>query len=490
MSRSCEMSRSKERIRRWKARPALDVSIVLVLATLSLAVGRAEASGGVRVEANLRYEGGDVHGVYERLVEVPRGGLEVDLWSHPGSGATVRPGQRIELFFETNADCYVTVLSVDPAGRARRLFPARGDDGWIQAGSVYRLPDPHHRTDLVVTGPRGEERVFALASLEPMHDRYPGWWHDGPGSRSDYYEEDAFFRTGWVIGDPVYEFGIFCERVVPHPGHYDTYSSAYVTFRVGGWKPAVSCCSVCGGIREGGHGHTDVFVEIHWYDHHGHIDFRAGRKPVFLSASCVCDSRPRRATKWVHTASGWDRHDDKHRSGDRHHDDDRNHGGDKHRGDDRHHADDKHRGDDRHYADDRYRGDDGHHADVRREDGQDGRRSEDRRRSDDRDRDDARRRLVPDDSRGADRDRADRGEADESEKERTRLESDRSKHKQDRAASSGRQVTRGQGNDRKGDRDEADESREARRDAGKKGGKGGGRELGPDSKGRKSERGR
>jgi hypothetical protein len=49
----------------------------------------------------------------------------------------------------------------------------------------------------------------------------------------------------------------------------------------------------------------------------------------------------------------------------------------------------------------------------------------------------------------------------------------------------------GRGKDRKGDRDEANESRESHRDAGKKGDqKEGKRELGPDSKGRKSERGR
>ena len=367
------MSRSNRGMRWWKARPAPDVSIVLVLATLSLAVGRADASGGVRVEANLRYESPGAHGVYQRLVEVPRGGLEVDLWSHPGSGATVRPGQRIELFFETNADCYVTVVSVDPAGRARRLFPAGGDDGWVQGGHVYRLPDPHDRVDLVVTGPHGEERVFALASLEPLQDRYPRWWHDGPGSRIDYYEEDCFFRTGWVLGDPVYEFGIFCERVVPHPRHYETYSSAYVTFRVGGWKPAVHCCSICGGIRPGGHG--DVYVEIHWYDHHGRIDFRAPRKPVFLNANCVCDSRPpKKKIPWVHTASGWERRDDRH-PGAWHPGDDRHRADGKYRDDDRRRTDGKVRDDDRHRTDGKVREGDRHHASDRSRDTRDGRQA-------------------------------------------------------------------------------------------------------------------
>lgn len=318
------MSRSNERIG-WKrkARPALDVSIVLVLATLSLAVGRAHASDGIRVEANLRYGGGEIYGGYEQLVEVPRGGLEVDLWSNPGSGATVRPGQRIELFFEANADCYVTVISIDPAGRARRLFPTRGEDGWIRGDCVYRLPDPHDYVDLLVTGPRGEERVFALASLEPVHDRYPTWWHDGPSAGPDY-GEDSFFRTGWVIGDPVYEFGMFCEYVVPHPRHHESYSSAWVSFRVGGWKPVGNCCGICGGLRETRH--NDACVEIHWYNDHGRIDFRAHRKPIFLNASCVCDSHshPRGKVKWTHSASGWDRHDK-----DRDHDDDRYKSGDR-----------------------------------------------------------------------------------------------------------------------------------------------------------------
>lgn len=468
------MSRTSE-IRWWKARPALDVSIVLVLATLSLAVGRARASDGISVEANLRYDGGEIYAGYESLVEVPRGGLDVDLWSHPGSGATVRPGQHIELFFETNADCYVTVVSIDPAGRARRLFPTRGEDGWVRGGSVYRLPDPHDYVDLVVTGPRGEERVFALASLYPMHDRYPRWWHDGPASRSSYYGDDAFFRTGWVVGDPVYEFGMFCEFVVPHPRHYESYSSAWVSFRVGGWKPVRHCCPVCGGLREPGHG---VSLEIHWYTDHGHIDFRSHRRPVFLNASCVCDSRPRGKVKWVHTSSGWDR-DDKDRHDKDRHDGDRHVDRDDDRGRDKDRDDQDPRDKDRHYADDRG-SHDRHDSDDHRSD--DGRHDGDGRRHDS----DGRRSAVQDDDRHRiDRERGDRGSDHAKSNEREKDRDAKVDHrKQDRDVAT-RDVDRSKVDDADRDDDRARERSEARPDRGKGQDKKG-RDLGPNGKSRKS----
>jgi hypothetical protein len=336
-----------------------------------------------------------------------------------------------------------------------------------------------------------------------MHDRYPRWWHDGPASRSSYYGDDAFFRTGWVVGDPVYEFGMFCELVVPQPRHYESYSSAWVSFRVGGWKPVRHCCPVCGGLRQPGHG---VSVEIHWYSDHGHIDFRSHRRPVFLNASCVCDSRPRGKVKWVHTSSGWDRHDWDRHDKDRHdwdgHDKDRHDwdGHDKDRYDEDRHDDrdrdrardkdryDKDRSDkDRNYADDRGSHDrhdsDGHRSDDDgRHDGDDRRHGSDDRRHGS----DGRRNAVQDDARhGIERERGDRGSDHAKSDVRKGDPDSKVDHRKPERDVATRDQDRSKIDDADRGDDRARERSEARVDRGKGQDKKG-RDLGPNGKSRKS----
>ncbi|MEZ4653560.1 MAG: hypothetical protein R3E12_08170 [Candidatus Eisenbacteria bacterium] len=159
----------------------------------------------------------------------------------------------------------------------------------MRGGHVYRLPDSCDDFDLRVSGPAGEERVFALASYTPLRSRYPRWMVSGGSGRRDLFDDDSLYRTGWVTGDAVYEFGVFCERLVPEPRQRDAYSSAWVTFRVGGWHPVRSVCPVCGGLVDGGR--VDGCVEVHWYADHGHIDFRADRRPIFRSWACGCSDR-------------------------------------------------------------------------------------------------------------------------------------------------------------------------------------------------------
>ena len=57
------------------------------------------------------------------LVPVPTSGIEVEFWSDPAAGSLVQPGGRARLYARTNADCYLTVFSVDTEGRMRLLYP-------------------------------------------------------------------------------------------------------------------------------------------------------------------------------------------------------------------------------------------------------------------------------------------------------------------------------------------------------------------------------
>jgi hypothetical protein len=116
----------------------------------------------------------------------PRGhGLHVRVWTDVGEGGVAHPGQRVNVFFRTDRDAYVAVYNVDTRGKKTLLFP-RGPrpDGYVRGGDVVELPGPRARYDLVVRGPRGIERVIAVASDRPLGNR--PWEFDRAGLDDDY----------------------------------------------------------------------------------------------------------------------------------------------------------------------------------------------------------------------------------------------------------------------------------------------------------------
>ncbi len=110
-----------------------------------------------------------------QLVRRPRldGGPQVEVWTSPGTGATVYPGQEMTVRFRTDRDAYVVVYDIDTRGNLRLLYPERpGDDGFVRGGIARRLPGRHAGYRLMVTGPPGLERIVALASDRPLVHRW------------------------------------------------------------------------------------------------------------------------------------------------------------------------------------------------------------------------------------------------------------------------------------------------------------------------------
>lgn len=230
------------------------------------------------------------------LVPVPRHGLIVDLWSDPGSGSVVIPGDRVRLGFRANADCYVTVLSVNTEGRVRLLYPGPHDDGWTASGRVHHLPSRHDQYDLQFSGPEGIEYVYAVASLSPMVNRYPGWLIDGRRWEPDPWEDEDLWSSGWVVGDPYYRLHGFCRQLVATPEYPDTYASAWVSFSVGRrvHHPRSLCRDCHGVFGPDPYGRpcpaVRVCVDGSWWS--GVIDFRVICAPRYPYEICR-DWRPR-----------------------------------------------------------------------------------------------------------------------------------------------------------------------------------------------------
>lgn len=93
--------------------------------------------------------------------------VDIDLWANQDE-AVYHPGDVLTVFFRTDRDCYVAIYDIDTGGRATRLFPQTGEDGWIEAGHTYVLPPEHADYEYMIEGPSGTETIIAVASVEDM----------------------------------------------------------------------------------------------------------------------------------------------------------------------------------------------------------------------------------------------------------------------------------------------------------------------------------
>lgn len=100
--------------------------------------------------------------------------IDIDLWVNRDE-AIYHPGEVLTISFRTDRDCYVAIYDIDTGGRATRLFPQDGDDGWVEAGRTFILPPENADYEYVIEGPAGTETIIAVASV----DRMPSLDDDG-----------------------------------------------------------------------------------------------------------------------------------------------------------------------------------------------------------------------------------------------------------------------------------------------------------------------
>ena len=191
----------------------------------------------------------DPDGEEKRSAPMPTSGIEMEFWSDPPAGSLVQPGSRARLYARANEGCYLTVFRVDTDGRMRPLYPSPSEDGWVEGGHTYQLPEPGSGYDLRFAGPSGMEYVYALVSIHPLRSRYPSWMVQGeeptdpPKDRSSDIDP---YRDGLVVGDPFYQVRAFCKELVPYPEQCDSYATAWVYFHLGRRVPYPRfLCSDC-----------------------------------------------------------------------------------------------------------------------------------------------------------------------------------------------------------------------------------------------------
>ena len=96
--------------------------------------------------------------------------VRVDRDPSGNQNPTYRIGDQIALDATVNRDAYVYLFDVDPAGVVTQILPNRlSSSNFVKAGTSVRFPAPGDRFQYNVSGPAGQSKVLALASLTPLN---------------------------------------------------------------------------------------------------------------------------------------------------------------------------------------------------------------------------------------------------------------------------------------------------------------------------------
>lgn len=112
-------------------------------------------------------------GVQSIIVNPAPGQLSVRTWVDRDPNKTgnpvYNPGNRIQIYVQTNVNAYVYLFSVRSTGEVSPIFPNAYDGGnYIAAGQVKVVPPFGAPYQFTVDYPPGQDRVLALASLQPL----------------------------------------------------------------------------------------------------------------------------------------------------------------------------------------------------------------------------------------------------------------------------------------------------------------------------------
>jgi hypothetical protein len=175
-----------------------------------------------------------------RIIEVPNRRparpLDVDVQLIGGDGRLVYPGQEVGFTFRVNRDAYVVIYDIDTEGRTHLLYPRnRWDSEFVRGGTTHFLPGRGADYRLVADGPAGEEFVVAVASDEPIADRWVECW-DGLAGFTEYdHLGSTSARVGFVRGDRFRAMDLVASRLIEVPVDPVGYGTArdYTSFYVG-----------------------------------------------------------------------------------------------------------------------------------------------------------------------------------------------------------------------------------------------------------------
>jgi hypothetical protein len=92
-----------------------------------------------------------------------------DIMSRPKSEKNYHIGEKVNLYFKSEKDCYLTLLNYGTSGKLTVLFPnALFKDNFIKGNTIYAIPGRVYPFDYLINGPKGIERIKAIATTDKL----------------------------------------------------------------------------------------------------------------------------------------------------------------------------------------------------------------------------------------------------------------------------------------------------------------------------------
>ncbi len=92
-----------------------------------------------------------------------------DIMSRPRSEKKYHIGEKVNLYFKSERDCYLTLLNYGTSGKLTVLFPnALFKDNFIKGNTIYAIPGEDYPFDYRIEGPPGPERIKAIATTDKL----------------------------------------------------------------------------------------------------------------------------------------------------------------------------------------------------------------------------------------------------------------------------------------------------------------------------------
>ncbi len=81
-----------------------------------------------------------------------------------------RIGDKINLYFSSEKDCYLTLLNYGTSGKMTVLMPnGIHQDNFIKGGKIYAIPGEEYPFDYMLDGPAGTERIKAIGTTRKIN---------------------------------------------------------------------------------------------------------------------------------------------------------------------------------------------------------------------------------------------------------------------------------------------------------------------------------
>lgn len=98
-------------------------------------------------------------------------GFKVQVWTDRGKGSVYRVGERLNIHFESEKDCYLKLYHINAKGEIQLIFPNHIDsDNRIQANTIYSIPGENYGFEFIMSHPLGAEMIKAIASTSPFQN--------------------------------------------------------------------------------------------------------------------------------------------------------------------------------------------------------------------------------------------------------------------------------------------------------------------------------